>query len=108
MFRIMGMIPAGLDCELMPRVFGGKWRDAVKVLNKYSLLKKTERLGSNYFSIHPFMISYAESLIELEEKRRFHDKITEEMSRRVFDKVYKTVGTLSTSSQSAAELYLIE
>jgi hypothetical protein len=41
MFRIMGMIPAGLDGELMSRVFGGKWRDAVKVLSKYSLLKKT-------------------------------------------------------------------
>ena len=65
-FRVMGMIPAGLDGELMSRVFGGKWREAVRVLDKYSLLKKTERLGCTYYSIHPFMISYAESLIEFE------------------------------------------
>jgi hypothetical protein len=72
------------------------------------LLKKTERLGATYYSIHPFTISYAESLLENEEKRRFHEKITEELQRRVFEKVYKNIGTLSSSAQKAAELYLVE
>jgi|JI6StandDraft_1071083.scaffolds.fasta_scaffold36810_3 hypothetical protein len=54
------------------------------------------------------MISYAESLIELEEKRRFHEKISEEMSRRLFDRVYKNIGTLSAQSQRASELYIVE
>ncbi len=41
MFRIMGMMPAGLDLDLMPKIFGSKWRAAVQVLSKYSLIKRT-------------------------------------------------------------------
>lgn len=39
MFRIMGMLPSGLDKETMPKIFGTKWRESVKILQKYSLLK---------------------------------------------------------------------
>ena len=39
MFKVMGMLPAGLDKDTMPKVFGAKWRQSVKVLQKYSLLK---------------------------------------------------------------------
>jgi hypothetical protein len=41
MFRIMGLLPAGLDSDTMPRVFGSSWRQSIKILQKYSLMKES-------------------------------------------------------------------
>lgn len=84
MFKIMGMLPSGLDKDTMPKIFGNKWRQSVKVLEKHSLLKETDKLGYKYFSIYPHMIVFAESKLDKETKKIYHEKICEELQRRLF------------------------
>lgn len=108
MFKVMGMLPSGVDKETMPKIFGTKWRQSVKILQKYSLLKETDKVGVKYYSIYPHMLTFAENQLEREEKKYFHEKICEELQKRLFEKIYKNVGTGSPGSEGAAEIYFYE
>lgn len=94
---------------MMAKFFGSgqKWKEITKKLMNHSLVQCVEKIGSKYYTVHPHIIVHVESEINHEEKVKLHERICEEMAKRI-EKIYRNVGTLSQHSQRAQELFLIE
>lgn len=109
MIKVLSLLPNGLDVEMMTKVFqnDGKWKDTVRKLMNHSLVQCIEKTNCRYYLVHPAVIVDVENEISHEEKVRFHERICEELVKRL-EKIYRHVGTLSQFSQRAQELFLLD
>lgn len=64
-FSVLGLLPGGASEEEFQAIWGDNWQECCDALLRSSLLVKTQRNNSSFYSLFPFMTKYAEEHINM-------------------------------------------
>ena len=109
-FGLVGLLPGGASEVEFDKLWGMGWQELAGVLVRSSLLLRTTKKvldGKVWFSLYPFMTSYAEE--KLDQKDRIH--FSEEIVKHLVEKgsqFFNKLGTSANDSESNFQEFLLE